>query len=353
MVFLDGIIYKLQEHGGVGVYFNELIDRLLRHSITAELSFFPREWKFDVDQSLSFFPSSCRRFERYRNCPVSDNAQLFHSSYYRLPSRSSMKVITTVHDFTYEHFMHGIRRLVHSWQKFKAIRNSDVIICVSENTRRDLFTFMPDFPKNRVHVVHNGVSDLFYPVGGIQSGESPPYVLFVGRRDSYKNFTAAVTALTHLKDVALYCVGGGPFTVVEQEQLERNLPGRYQHMGGVTTQKLNLLYNGALCLLYPSSYEGFGIPVLEAMRAGCPVVAVNTSSIPEVAGEAALLVEQAAPELLAAAVEKVLEKECRDSLRRKGIKHSAGFSWDRTFEETLGLYEKMLETPLLSKNEKQ
>lgn len=347
MILLDGIVFSLQTQGGVSVYFHELLQRLSNLDARTELLI---DEKSPVNsgfgKNLSIVRRSARIAERYRDCPISDDPRLFHSSYYRLPASRRVKVLTTVHDFTYEHFVSGPRRWVHSWQKFRAIRRSDLVICVSENTRRDLFEFLPDFPRERVHVVPNGVSGLFRPLG-LAPENSRPYVLFVGRRDSYKNFSVAVDTIARMDSVDLHCVGGGPFNAVEIWQLERCIPGRYRHMGSVSTEELNRLYNGALCLLYPSAYEGFGIPVLEAMRAGCPVVALNASSIPEVAGDAACLVDVAEPESLALAIDRMRDASYREDLRARGFVRAAGFSWDKTFAETMLLYEKLLGCSLM------
>jgi len=214
---------------------------------------------------------------------------------------------------------------------------------VSENTRQDLFEFLPEVSKDKVHVVHNGVGASFFP-SGVPAGASrqPAYVIFVGSRVWYKNFFAAADAVALLPGVQLACVGGGAFTKAELLYLERHLPGRFRHEGTVSDGRLNDLYGGAICLLYPSSYEGFGIPVIEAMRAGCPVVAMSASSIPEVAGEAAVLLESPEPGLLAKAVGRLVDPGFRAGIREKGFVQARLFSWDRTFDQTLAIYEKVL-----------
>ena len=340
MLLIDGIIYSLQKHGGITVYFNELLQRmgevrndcrvLLHEGSAANIEF--------MKSGYDVFPM--RSAERYRRCPVSAQVSLFHSSYYRLPNRC-VPVVTTVHDFIYERHTSGPRRWVHSWQKYKAIRGSHAVICISESTKRDLLQYLPDIQPDRIHVVYNGVSSKFYPLSTevMPASATKPYVLFVGARKGYKNFIPLVQAMAGLRELDLLCIGGGVLTLQESELVQRYLSGRFAHHMAVSDVQLNQFYNGAHCLVYPSAYEGFGIPLLEAMRAGCPVVALNSSSIPEVAGDAAQLLSDASPEELRAAISRFDQKEQRGYFRQLGLQRASIFSWDRTFAETSKVYE--------------
>ncbi|MGL4338752.1 MAG: glycosyltransferase family 4 protein, partial [Turicibacter sp.] len=210
-----------------------------------------------------------KKFSRYNRCHILQRSGVFHSSYYRLPSHKELKVITTVHDFTYEKFIKGPAQWVHTWQKNRAIRNSDVVICVSHNTAKDLMQYCPIDPQ-KIRVIHNGVSDSYHPLGGLSS-EQQQDVVFVGARSGYKNFKLTVESVATVANLSLQIVGGGSLTKDEIKHLERYLPNRYCWLGRLSDEELNKTYNQAYALLYPSSYEGFGIPVIEAMRAGCPV----------------------------------------------------------------------------------
>jgi len=336
---LDGIIYSLQRHGGITVYFNELLRRLASQNFAHRTVVYAGA--SDHALGLPSLPEvrKSRIAERYRRCQVPVEARLFHSSYYRLPD-IPIPTVTTVHDFTYERFSTGLRRWVHSKQKFDAIRGSQAVICISENTRRDLLQFLPEVDPARVHVIYNGVGEAFTPIQLEQRRWSKrPTVLFVGARGGYKHFATLVSALALLPDLGLLCVGGGPLDESERLAVERALPHRFEHRSGVTEQALNAIYNEAFCLAYPSAYEGFGIPLLEAMRAGCPVIAVNGSSIPEVAGDAALLLDRPGVDELVSALKQLQDTELRASLRRKGFEQASHFSWEKMFEETLRVYE--------------
>ena len=122
----------------------------------------------------------------------------------------------------------------------------------------------------------------------VEKLKSKKYILYVGDRKGYKNFDITINVFQKLNDFIFVIVGGGDLIDDEKELLKKEC----FHYQGISTKDLNILYNNAFCLLYPSSYEGFGIPILEAMKAGCPVVSTNISSIPEVAGDAGLLVDK-------------------------------------------------------------
>lgn len=348
-IVLDNIIFSLQQAGGISAYWYELTRRLARDR---SVTFYEMPNRNIFRQQLtgtftkeSRLPVNLVRYLPFMRRPSEEF--LFHSSYYRVALNKSATNISTVHDFTYEHeyLSSGLPKFIHARQKRFAIERSSGVICVSENTRRDLLNFFPAFPEERTRVVYNGVGEEFYPIA--QASESlhfsydklnlGHYVLFVGARGAYKNFSLAVEAISDSEDLSLVAVGGGEICSHERTSL-KPLDGRFFHFSSIHNSELNQLYNRALCLLYPSEYEGFGIPVVEAMRAGCPVVACKTSSLPEVAGDAALLVEEATRETLADSIRQLRDPTFRANLVNKGYKQASRFSWDRCFNETLEFY---------------
>ncbi len=321
MILFDGVIYNLQRGGGISVLFNELLSRL------------------SVGTYEMIVPESKRPLERYRDFEVKQPYDVFHSTYYRLPSNREGEIVTTVHDFTYERYSSGLKRRVHSWQKKRAVLGADKIICVSECTKRDLIEFYGVEYEPRVVVVPNGVSDDYAPL----AIEVIEQVLFVGARGGYKNFEATVDAISQLSGLGLVCVGGGGFSPAELIFLEQKIPGRYKHAGFLSNAELNIEYNRSICLVYPSLYEGFGIPVLEAMRAGCPVIAVNSSSIPEVAGTSAFLVEKGEATELRDAIRYFYSVDNRQKYIVMGRAQAEKFSWDSTFQQTVSVYNNLLD----------
>lgn len=333
-IIYDGITTFLQSHSGISVYFKELISRLPRNNFS--LYFYLRSKQANFCSSIDMKP---RYFQRYRdfliNKEVINTHSIFHSSYYRIPALK-MPTVTTVHDFICERFRKGPAKWVHSWQKYRAIRNSDLVICISKNTANDLLKYCP-ISENKIRVIYNGVSDDYYPLN--DNAAHTNKVIFVGTRSGYKNFDLAVLAVSKLPNLTLSIVGGRRLSKKELALLNHYLPDRYCWLGALSNTELNKAYNTAYALLYPSGYEGFGIPVLEAMRAGCPVVAVNTSSIPEVAGSAGILVEKAEVNQLADALHSVDNN--RAEIKQAGIQQASRFSWDKCYQKTVDLYKEL------------
>lgn len=354
-IIFDNIVFELQRAGGISVYWSELISRIkpdqaIFFGLSNSNIFCSDLQLYDVkkEQYWSFLP---RRYFPFKpkNFSICDSKHIFHSSYFRHSNNPNAINVTTVHDFTYEYYVKGWRKWLHSWQKRKAIKNSQGIICISENTKKDLLHFYPDIAESRIRVIYNGVSSKFFPVENSRLRLEDelgyqivrPYMLFVGDRSPYKNFDLALELVSRFPAINLVVVGGKPFSKKEKVCVEK-LKGRVHHFQGLSTQTLNLLYNSAFCFVYPSSYEGFGIPILEAMRAGCPVLATRCSSIPEVAGNAALLVDEVSVSGFSEKFELLSDVSFRDSLIKKGLAQANKFSWDRTFKETYELYQDLL-----------
>jgi mannosyltransferase len=277
--------------------------------------------------------------ERYRSCRLPAGRSVFHSSYYRLPGQRGTPTVVTAHDFAYERYARGPRRWVHMRQKHAAIRAAQAVICVSEATRQDLMEFVGEIPGQTVHVIHNGVPEVFRPLS--LASAPAPYVLYVGERRGYKNFTRLLAAMEFLPDLELHCVGGGDLRAEELAAAPASARHRIRHLGFVTDEALNEYYNRALCLVYPSSYEGFGIPVAEAMRAGCPVVSTRCKAVLEVGGDALTVAADADPRALADAVLCLTNVEYRNQVVSTGFEISRRFSWDRTHEGTLEVYRSL------------
>jgi mannosyltransferase len=342
---IDGIIFSLQKHGGISVYFRELLNYINIHgvdieaNVSLELPYLQDILGLSSEIMIERRPA--RFLERYRDCRLSKNTKVFHSSYYRRPKYKGIASVVTVHDFIYERYSSGIARTVHMTQKHAAIRQAQAIICVSNSTYEDLFELVGIRADQTVHVIHNGVNPIFRPLEKISTEKCQPFVLYVGERRGYKNFNLVVSALKHLPEFELHCVGGGPFRKEEFQGIDPSVCKRVKHLGYLSDEELNLAHNDSLCLLYPSQYEGFGIPVIQAMRAGCPVVSINCKAIIEVGGQALELVQSEDQMEIAHAVLKLLDDSYRNKKVLAGIQQSKQFDWAKCHAATLDLYRNL------------
>ena len=305
-IVLDNIIFMLQRNGGISTVWSEHLRRA-RADVALRLT--------ELDYTEQMAP---RFMERYRIPAYRAEAPaIFHSSYFRVLPQKGVHNVTTVHDLTYHFYRRGLAKAVHLWEEERALRHSEAVICVSENTKRDLLRFYPWYPEEQITIAYNGVSDDFYPM---KSVKKKGFLLFVGNsKAAYKRYDVAqhVAQLTGIELVTA---------------------------ANVTKEELNKLYNEALCLLYPSDYEGFGLPVLEAQKAGCPVIAQNNSSIPEIIGEEGLMIQHDTPERMAAEMADIVRQlllRPTDKIIAAGIENAKRFSWDQSYQQVKKAYENI------------
>ena len=352
-LYFDNIVFDLQKSGGISVVWYELLKRICHQNdfcirfIDNEGSLNPYRQGLDIHEDQILKGDSCIAVSRY--LPVSIKGSrpfLFHSSYYRYCNNPHAINITTVHDFTYEYYRKGLAKKLHCWQKYQALRHSQYIICISENTKRDLLKFVPDIEEDKIRIIYNGVSDDYCVLDHSESSSVIPfgrgkYVVFVGNRIGYKNFDFLKEMIA--KSNYNLVIVGSPLSDEEVCDLERFVPReRYVCTGFLPNKDLNTLYNHAAALLYPSAYEGFGIPVLEAQKAGCPVIAYNSSSIPEVIGETPLLMNELTEKELLDKLSLLSNDELMKKVREDGLKNAARFSWDRMYQGYDNLYREAI-----------
>ena len=284
---------------------------------------------------------------------------IFHSSdvlNYALPGAKS---VTTIHDLTTlilpEYHLPHIQKM--QAEKFRfAQEQADVIIAVSENTKQDIVRLL-DIEPERVHVVHEGVEpglrplspEAITPTLSAFGLEPQTYILHVGTIEPRKNLVRLVEAYSQVHQAMqqppkLVLVGrkGWFYDEVYAKVTALSLTKDVLFFDTVSDDELPAFYNGALLLVYPSLYEGFGLPALEAMACGTAVVAANTSSLPEVVGDAGILIEPTDVAAITNAILLILEDEHqRARLCQKSLEQARKFTWKKVAQETLAVYEKI------------
>jgi glycosyltransferase involved in cell wall biosynthesis len=252
--------------------------------------------------------------------------------------------VVTVHDLSFERdpsVMPARDRLIFRAVVPRAARRAARVLAVSELTKRDLVELY-GIPEEKIVVTPNGVDPAFTPEGPRADGD--PYALFVGALQPRKDATSAIEALSVLGDGAPRLVLVGPDkggrADAERAAERLGLSERVELRGHVPQEELAALYRGAHCLVFPSRYEGFGLPVLEAMASGTPVVATTAGALPEVAGDAAILVEAGDPVALAGGIERAIAD--RERLVAAGLERARQFSWAETARRTLEVYRELV-----------
>lgn len=365
-VLYDGNIFSMQKAGGISRYFTEIINNLsdeIQPILLAKIfdpSYFPSNKNLQIIKSLNFRPNQiCSRFQKLFFYAISRSikADIFHPTYYELLSwkgfskKTKISTIITVWDMIHEIF-HIIKEPdgVKYQKKIKreAIFAADHIICISENTKQDLLTFYPQLASKPISVIHLASSlNCSYINDNIQV-PNKPYFLFVGSRDRvYKNFDIVLHALSKIKETvkeALLLVVGSPFNYEECKLIEElNLPANIRLLGNINDEYLATLYKNATAFVYPSLYEGFGLPPLEAMACGGIVISSNTSSLLEVVGKQALTFDPYSLDEFIDLMKLTLNfsEQKKNELVNYGFERANLFSWKKTAKQTENIYRTL------------
>lgn len=346
-IIFDNIIFYWQRSGGISVVWYELINRFLKENDYIRFIDYGNTKnqyhnKLNIPKSQIIKKQINIFMKIWRYLPVrfkSDSTFIFHSTYYRVCKNKQAINFLTVHDFTYEYFKHGIAKWIHCYTKHNAIKKADYIVCISDNTKKDLIKFIPNINQKKIYTIYNGVGNSFKMLDKSHryNNNKEKYLIFIGGRDEYKNFKLALET-SKITNIKLYIIGK-KLSKEEIVTVENYIGKNYCDLGFIEDNELNFIYNNGFALLYPSSYEGFGIPVIEAQKAGCPVIAMNRSSIPEIIGYKELLVNKEDSNLFAEKLKMLENYEFREKIIMDGINNSQRFNWDKTFQEYKNLYE--------------
>jgi glycosyltransferase involved in cell wall biosynthesis len=361
-ILYDYQMFSIQKFGGVTRYFCELIKNLPEehqfhlslifsdnHHLKENRNFFK---KLDILPGKDFKGKEFLRkklvaINKYYSsyCIANGNFDLFHPTYYGNYFLEVLKkpYILTVHDlilFKYEKSFY--KSHPGKLQMENAIKNASRIIAISENTKNDL-TEILDINPEKIDVIYHGYNK---PIRAKNSGNFGKYILFVGRRNLYKNFTTFAVAVSKLlnreKDIKLVCVGS-PFSKGEMEIFSKLRISNQLIAVNVDDNSLSTLYSNAIVFVFPSLYEGFGMPILEAFAGNCPVCLSNTSCFPEIAGNAGVYFDPHDQDSILNAIEKVIyQNDFAKEIIKAGQHRLNNFSWKKTAKETAFSYIKTI-----------
>ncbi|MDX1568974.1 MAG: glycosyltransferase family 1 protein [Xanthomonadales bacterium] len=366
-VLYDSQVFANQFYGGISRYFVELAKRLAYSdgmSVQVFAPFHINHYLSELDQEIVFgkqIRKSPRRlikllklynFLATRRRVNIVEPDILHETYFsraHVALRYKQARVLTVYDMIHELYPESFS----TWDrtardKRVAVDRADHVICISENTRRDLLNIL-NVPSSKVSVVHLGFdSQQALEETPVTPAIQEPYLLYVGSREGYKNFPRLLEAYASSeplhRDYRLVCFGGGCFTNSEK-QLFRDLDladDRVLWMGGSDAVLMGL-YQHATAFLYPSLYEGFGIPPLEAMAHDCPVICSKGSSISEVVGHAGEFFDPHDSGEIACAIENVIGSPTRaEELRSSGRKRLKSFTWEKCAARTREVYSSLL-----------
>lgn len=289
-----------------------------------------------------------------------DHLDLLHGLAYAVPITTSVPTIVTVHDLSFilypEAFRRGNRQYL-SRITSQSCRRARRVIAVSEATARDLVQIL-NISADKIDVVYNGVDSRFRPLSDAevsayrsQAGWPERFILMLGTLEPRKNHLMVLEAYAQYRRLAHQplplLIGGGKgwyYDTIFQRAEALHLEEHVHFLGFVPSEALPWLYNAASLFVYPSRYEGFGLPLAEAMSCGTPAITSTASSLPEVAGAAAVTIEPDDPAAMAQAMAQVLDSPGQmQRLREAGLKQSKRFRWPITAKETAAVYTRVLE----------
>lgn len=375
-LFVDGIIFQKQKYGGISRLYREILPRMCNMDDNLEITLFVEG---SVIQNVPIHDRI-----KLRNIPIVKRGNtplniflrkyaypiyklmrkswditrstmigkgrnsIWHSTYYTYPLYWRGTQILTVHDLAHELFPDLYNTPLDDFARFQkkeCIKRADAIICVSKSTKMDLMRYYNI--SERLNVVLNGYSEVFKFEPSSYITELPyknqSFFLYVGNRSHYKNFEFFLYAYSqwHFNSNIAIIIVGDPFTDSELKMIDRlGIKERVILLSDLSDEELCNLYNLAIALVYPTMYEGFGIPLLEAMACGCPIIASKIPSTEEVAQDFPIYFDIGKVESLIFSFDAAIRMHKYPNYKEKGFAISKHYSWDQTARQTLDIYYK-------------
>lgn len=346
----DDQIFTIQRYGGISRYFNNLIglnNKSTLSSIMSQNEYVNVLFKYNKRNKIltmvsvlfnrlySIFSLKFRKYD------------IFHPTYYNPYFLRFLKTpfVLTVYDMIHEIYPEITNDAKLSQNKKILCEKANRIICISNQTKNDLIKILNINP-NKIDVTYLATDYKAIPRHSMDPVIKEQYILFVGNRSGYKNFLIFIKSVYNLLieyNIQLVCTGGGSFSKEEEELFDHLKVRKNVVQIGANEEILKSLYNNALLFIFPSDYEGFGIPILESFACGCPVALSRNGCFEEIAGEAGIFFNQKDMSSIYSTVKSLIEdNELQRNLVELGYKKLEKYSWEKTFFETNKVYEKVL-----------
>jgi glycosyltransferase involved in cell wall biosynthesis len=357
---------------GIGTYVRNLLRQLARQDTANEFVVLCRDVDCDMVDELG--PAFRPVVEMARGYSIAEQfavpldlrregAELFHAPHYVLPALTPCRSVVTIHDCIHLRFPQYLpSRFGYAYaraQMWTATHRAGRVITVSEASKRDILRYFR-VPESRIDVIYNAIDDRFWQEPAAEEIArvreryrlTDPFVLYAGNIKPHKNLERLIESFhllrqnsPELRDVQLLIIGDeiSKYAALRRAVHRHKLHKHVRFFGFVSDQTLAALYRLADVFVFPSLYEGFGLPPLEAMASGTPVITSNVSSLPEVVGNAALMIDPYEPAAISDAIRRVLTSaELRADLRRRGLARAREFSWERSIRRVREIYDEVM-----------
>jgi glycosyltransferase involved in cell wall biosynthesis len=371
-IFLDPSIFNIQKYGGISRYYTEVFSILSQQNNTEVIlpvyhadNIYLNESPLQTNNQflrllykvLSFFNISTRSIRKKKGrqllLQTLQNAHfdVFVPTYYDpyfLKFIQSKPFVLTVYDMIHElfpqYFTDDSMNIVQN--KLLLLEKATMVIAVSDNTKKDILAIYPHINETKIKVIYHGSSIRVHDTVSVKLPSD--YILFVGARHQYKNFVFLVKSIAAIlknnSALFLVCAGGGVFNDDELNLLKELGIEKQVLYKNFEEAELGQFYQKAKCFVFPSMYEGFGIPVLESMACGCPVVLGHHSSFPEVAGDAGVYFDQTSAEDLQTKIQSLLsDSAVRQEFSKKCLERAKLFNWRHAAEQCFEVYQQAIE----------
>lgn len=358
----DYQIMLMQHYGGISRYFYEVVTRMPKEEVDMRIPVIHNLNYYFAD----YFHKPVRlinnkkwyrrivRFNRWYDKKLTEKGGkdiIFHPTYYNPYFLEGFqgKLVVTVHDMIHENYLEYFEGNATIAHKKLLMERADKIIAVSHTTKKDIIKIYPQIDQNKIVVIHHGCDSRKQEIQSAELEQKyacfPRFILFVGIRVKYKNFMkfapAAANILSKNHDMGLVCVGGGELLPEEEAVFrEKNCRDKVMQVAA-SDEELTWLYQHASCFVFPSMAEGFGIPILEAWKNECPVVAADTECFREVGGDAVLFFDPDNAEMIEEKICEAFTEDTRRKLLDLGRERSAEFSWDKCANQHLEVYRQL------------